>query len=132
MRFRVRSLMFAVGVVALFLGSMRPGRQWYRRWSYHRSQAAMFARFEGRERLNHTRELQSAADRGPIRTGLMKTPEFGARGASEQERIIDNVVAFHKERAGMALASASQWALKRRDSETAAYWCWDPFAPDVP
>ncbi len=131
-RFRVRTLMFAVGVVALILGSIRPGRQWYRRWSYHRSEAAIFARFERTERLNHARELQAAADRGKIRAGLMKTPEFVARGANEQERIIKNIIAFHRQQAGMSLAAARQWAQKRRDRETAAYWCWDPFAPDVP
>ena len=124
--------MIAVGVVALLLGSIGPGRQWYRRWSYHRNEAAMFARFEATERLNHTRERRAAGDRGKIRAGLMRTREFVVHGASEQERMIDNVVAFHRQRAEMSLAAARSWAEKRRDRETAAFWCWDPFAPDVP
>jgi hypothetical protein len=131
-RFRVRTLMLGVGVVALFLGSIGPVRRCYRCWSYHRSEAAMLGRLERTERLNHTREIQAAADRGKIRASLMKTSDFTARGASEQERIIDNAVEFHRRQAGMSLAAAGQWAEKRQDHETAAIWCWDPFAPDVP
>jgi hypothetical protein len=131
-RFRVRTLMVAVGVVALLLGSMGPVGRCYRRWSYHRSEAAMLGRLERAERLNHAREIQAASDRGKIRASLMNDREFTARDAGEQERIIDNAIEYHRHQARMSLAAAGQWAEKRRDHETAALWCWDPLAPDVP
>ena len=131
-RFRVRTLMIAVAVVALFLGSIGPGRRWYRRWSYHHAQAVMYARAEATELRNNARERRAAADKAAIRTGLMKTPDFAARGADEQERLIANVVAFHQQQAVQSRAAARSWSEKRRDSETAAFWAFDPFAPDVP
>jgi hypothetical protein len=131
-RFRVRTLMITVAVVALLLAAIGPGRQWYRRWSYYRSESAMFARLEGTARMDHARESQASADREAIRLGLMKSPEFAAMSTDERERIIDNVVASHRQQAEQALAAARSWAEKRRDSETAAIWAFDPFAPDVP
>src|SRR5579871_2197796 len=70
-RFRVRTRMVAVGVVALLLGPMGPVGRCYRRWSYHRSEAAMLGRWEQAERLNLTSEIRAASDRGKIRSNLM-------------------------------------------------------------
>lgn len=131
-RFRVRTLMIAVAVVALLIAAIGPGRQWYRRWKHHRAQAAIYARLEGSARTDHAKEGGAAADREAIRRGLMQKPDFAARVSDEQERIIDNVVGFHKHRAEQSLAAARSWAEKRRDSETAAFWAFDPFAQEVP
>jgi hypothetical protein len=93
-RFRVRTLMIAVAVVAIMMAAIRPARQWYRRWSYHRAEAARFAQFEAKERSNYTKEDQ-AADREAVRQGLMASLKFANRPTDEQERIVDNVVEFH-------------------------------------
>lgn len=130
-RFRVRTLMIAVAVVALMIAAIGPAKQWYRRWSYHRSEAARFARFEAKERSNHTRENQ-AADREAVRRGLMASPEFAKRPTDQQERIVNSVVEFHRHNAAQSLAAARSWAEKRKDSESASFWAFDPFAPDVP
>jgi hypothetical protein len=130
-RFRVRTLMIAVAVVAIIMAAIGPASQWYRRWSYHRSEAARFARLEAKERSNHARENQ-AADREAVRQGLMASLEFTNRPADEQERIVDHVVEFHRRSAAQSLAAARSWAEKRKDSELASFWAFDPFAPDVP
>jgi hypothetical protein len=131
-RFRVRTLMIAVAVVAILLAAIGPGRQWYRRWSYHRSEGARFARLEAAERSTHARENQAAADREAVRQGLRNSPEFANRATDEQERIVDNVVEFHRHNAAQSLGAARSWAEKRKDSESASFWAFDPFAPDVP
>jgi hypothetical protein len=124
--------MIAVGVIALILGSVGPGRRWYRRWTYHRAQAAVYARLERTERANHARERQASSDRELIRRGLIRTPGIAGKSPRDIDRAVDRAVAYHHSRAEEALAAAGGWAEKRRDCETAALWCWDPFAPDVP
>jgi hypothetical protein len=124
--------MIAVAVVALLLAAIGPGRQWFRRWSYYRSQAAMFARAERKARADHALATGASTDREAIRRGLLKTPDFVGSSAGEQERIVENVVEYHRQRAAQANAAAKSWAEKRRDCETAAIWAFDPFAPDVP
>jgi hypothetical protein len=131
-RFRLRTLMIAVAVVAITLASIAPGRQWYRRWSYHRAEAARFAMMEARERTSHARELQAAADREAVRQGLLTSPGFANRPTDEQERIVDNVVESHRRFAAQCLAAARSWAEKRKDSELASFWAFDPLAPNVP
>jgi hypothetical protein len=131
-RFRVRTLMIAAAFPALLLASIGPGRQWYRRWSYHRSQAAVFARLEGTERRNVARSRQSATDRGAIRSWLIDTQGFAGKSPQEVDRAIDRAAETHRQQADQSLAAANRWAEQRRDSETAAFWSWDPFAPDVP
>jgi hypothetical protein len=127
-RFRVRTLMIAVGVAALLLASIGPARSWYRRWTYHRAQATIYARLEGTERGNYARESRTSADREAIRRGLMATRDFAEKSPQD----VDRVVEYHRQQAAQSLAAARSWAEKRRDCETAALWCWDPFAPDVP
>jgi hypothetical protein len=131
-RFHVRTLMIAVGVVALLLGSIEPGQRWYRRWTFYRDQAAVYSRLEGTERRNYARESRASADREAIRRGLMTTQGFAVKSPEEIDRAVDRTVAFHRQQAAQSLAAARDWAEKRRDCETAAFWCWDPFAPDVP
>ena len=69
LRFRVRTLMVIVALAALLMGSVGPGRRWYRRWSYHRSQATLFARLEGKERLESRRGCRAGSDREAISAG---------------------------------------------------------------
>jgi hypothetical protein len=131
-RFQVRTLMLAVAIMALLMGSVGPGRVWYRLWTYHRSQAAVYARLESKERLRTTQEETLASDRGAIRSTLAKSPEFAARSPVELERAVDAMARFHQDQSRQAHVAADQWEEKRRLEETAALWCWDPFAPDVP
>lgn len=131
-RFRVRTLMIAVAVVALLITAIGPVKHCYRRWTFHRAQAALYARFEAKERTNHARESRRSADREAIRRGLVRSPDFVAQGAERQEKMVDNGVAYHRQYAAQSLAAARGWAEKRSDCETAAAWAFDPFAPDVP
>jgi uncharacterized membrane protein YccC len=131
-RFRVRTLMISVAVVALLLGSIGPGKRGYRRWSYYRSQVAMYSQLEMRERLNRERELINAADRTAIKFRLINSQGLAGKSPQDVDRAIDRVVAFHKQQAAQALDAADRWGRNKRDSRTAAMWCWDPFAPDVP
>jgi hypothetical protein len=131
-RFRVRTQMIAVAVVALLLAAIGPGRQVYRRWSYHRAQAATFARLESKELQNAEQERTASADREAIRADLIKLRDFVAKDSEGRERVIDRVAESHKFQAEQALGAARSWAQKRRDSETAAFWAFDPFAPDAP
>lgn len=131
-RVHVRTLMIAVGVVALVLGSIGPGRRSYRRWTYHRAQAALYARLEATERTNHARESRAAADRESIRRALILDSRLAGKGPQEVDRAVDRTIAHHRRQADQALAAARSWAEKRQDCETAALWCWDPYAPDVP
>jgi hypothetical protein len=124
--------MLVVAALAFLMGSIGPGRVWYRRWTYHRSQAAVYGRMETRERLRTATEATLASDRGVIRLALTSSPEFAARSPEELERAIDATVSFHRNQSQQARAAADQWEEKRRLEETAAIWCWDPFAPDVP
>jgi hypothetical protein len=124
--------MIAVAALALLMGSVEPGRVLYRRWSYHRSQAAVYGRLETKERLRTAQEAKLASDRGAIRSALARSPEFAPRSPEELERAIDGRVSFHRNQSQQARAAADQWEEKRRLEETAAIWCWDPFAPDVP
>src|SRR4051794_36899225 len=117
-RFRVRTLMIAVAVVALLLAAIGPGRQWYRRWSYHRAQAAAFARLESKELLNADRERAASADREAIRADLIKLRDFVAKDSEGREWVIDRVAESHKFQAEQALGAARSWAQKRRDSES--------------
>ena len=131
-RFRVRTLMIVVAVLALLMGSVGPGRQWYRRWSYHRSQAAVYGRLEQRERSRTDQEARLASDREAIRATLTRSPEFAGKSSEELERAVNNAVSFHQYLSKQAQRTAADWEEKRRLEETAAFWCWDPYAPDVP
>jgi hypothetical protein len=131
-RFRVRTLMIAVGVVALILGSIGPGRRAYRRWTYYLAQAAIYARLEGSARKDYARESLAAADRESVRRALIRDPSLAGKDPREVDRSVDRTIAHHRQQAEQSLAAARSWAEKRKDCETAALWCWDPFAPDVP
>jgi hypothetical protein len=131
-RFRVRTLMIAVGVVALLLGMIEPGRQLYRRWSYHRSQAGWCWRLEQRELVRAEQEELLSTKRHSIRATLMQSKDFVVRSPANQDRIIESTVQFHQSQSKEARRAADGWAEKRRLEETAAWWCWDPYAPDVP
>jgi hypothetical protein len=130
-RIRVRTLMIVVAVVALLLAAIEPCRRWHRRWSFHRAEAATFARMEAQERRNAERERAASIDREAIRAGLMKDPGFVARPPAEREKVVDGVAGFHEQRAEQSLAAARRWAEQRAGSESAAFWAFDPFAPDV-
>ena len=95
-RFRVRTLMIVVAVLALLMGSVGPGRQWYRRWSYHRSQAAVYGRLEQRERSRTDQEAKLASDREAIRTTMTRSAEFAGKSSGELERAVNNAVNFHQ------------------------------------
>jgi hypothetical protein len=131
-RYRVRTLMIVVAVLALLMGSVGPGRQWYRRWSYHRSQAAVYGRLEQRERSRTDQEAKLASDREVIRATLTRSPEFAGKSSGELERAVNTAINFHQYRSKQARRAALDWEEKRRLEETAALWCWDPFAPNVP
>jgi hypothetical protein len=124
--------MIAVGVVALFLGSIGPSRQLFRRWSYHRGQAAWLGRMEQRELLRAERERILSTDRDAIKLTLLNSPDFPGKNPEDQEKIIDATVMFHRSESKEAQRAAEEWREKRRLEETASWWCWDPFAPDVP
>jgi Tfp pilus assembly protein PilE len=131
-RFRIRTLMIVVAVVALLLAAIGPCRQWYRRWSFHRAEAVRFAKLEAQERLNTERERAFSADRGAIRARSMTMPHFAASPPGEREKFIDRVVEFHEQTAEQSQAAARRWAEQRKGSEAAAFWAFDPFAPDAP
>jgi hypothetical protein len=131
-RIRIRTLMLIVAVLALLLGSVGPGQRSYRRWSFYRSQAAVFARLEQSERLRASQELKLSADREAIRATLEKSPGFESRSPADQETAINIAVEFHRLQSTEARLASQRWAEKRWDCETAALWCWDPYAPDVP
>jgi hypothetical protein len=131
-RFRVRTLMIVVALLALLMGAIGPGRRWHRRWSYHRSQAAVYGRLERQELLRTDREAKLASDRGAIRSALMRSPEFAATSPEGLERAVNATVSFHQSQSKEARAAATRWEEKRQLEETAALWCWDPFAPEVP
>ena len=124
-RFRVRTLMIAVGVVALLLGLVGPARQWYRRWSYHRSQVAWCWRLEQQELLRAEQEQLLSTQRDAIRATLMRTPDFAAKSQADQENVINATVKYHQTLSKEARRSAERWQDKRRLEETAAVWCWD-------
>jgi hypothetical protein len=124
-------MMMLVAVLAVLLGSIGPGRQTYRRWSFYHSQAAVHGRLEQSERLRANRE-ELAADRDAIRAALMTEPAFRSRSPADQDRAINTELEFHRLQSNEARLAANRWAEKRRDCETAALWCWDPYAPDVP
>jgi hypothetical protein len=130
-RFRVRTLMIVVGVIAFILGAIGPGRQAYRRWTYHRDQIARFAKFESRERAREASEANLASDREAIRTTLMTTPKFSDMSPEELEKNIDAHVTFHRSTSKQAKLAAEQWAEQRRTSEVAIWSSLDPFAPEV-
>jgi hypothetical protein len=131
-RIRIRTLMLVVAALAMLLGSVGPARRSYQRWSFYRSQAAVFARLEQRERLRASREQNLSADREAVRATLMKAPEFESKTSGYQEAWINATVISHQLQSKEARLAAARWAEKRRDCETAALWCWDPYAPDVP
>jgi hypothetical protein len=124
--------MIVVAILALLMGLIGPGRIWYRRWSYHRSQAALYGRLERRELLRTDQEAKIASDRGAIRSTLTRSPEFASKSPEELEWAVNATVSFHVLQSREARAAASQWKEKRQLEETAALWCWDPYAPDVP
>jgi hypothetical protein len=124
--------MILVAAVAVLMGSVGPGRVWYRRWSYHRSQASVYGRLEQRERLRTNQEAKLASDRGAIVTSLKSSTEFASRSPEELDSAVAATVSYHQRQSREARAAADQWEEKRRLEETAANWCWDPFAPDVP
>ncbi len=131
-RFRVRTLMIVVAVIAVLLASVEPVRRVYRRWSYHRSQVARYRLLEGIEYSNNDRERKAAIDREAMASELMKTPLFVDKNPAAREKVISAMVRYHEQLAEQSLNSARRWARDRRDSETAMWWCWDPFAPDAP
>jgi hypothetical protein len=124
--------MIVVALLALLMGSVGPGRQWYRRWSYHRSQAAVYGRLEQRERLRTDQEAKRASNRDAVRATLMRSPEFAGKSLDELERAVNATLSFHQFQSKQARQAAAGWEEKRRLEETAALWCWDPYAPDVP
>jgi hypothetical protein len=124
--------MIVVAIAALFLGSIEPGRQWYRRWSYHRSQAAWLGRMEQRELARSEQERVFATMRDAIEASLMASPEFAAKSPDEQRRIVKATVEFHQRESKEARLAALGWREKRLLEETAAWWSWDPYAADVP
>lgn len=128
-RFRVRTLMISVAVLALLMGLVGPGREWYRRWSYHRSQAAVYGRLEQNERLRTDLEAKLASDREAIRADLVKSPELAGKSPGELEKAVDATVSFHQFQSRQARRAAADWEEKRRLEETAALWSWDPYAP---
>jgi hypothetical protein len=131
-RFRIRTLMIAVGVIALILGSIGPDRRSSRRWTYHRAQVAIYARLEGSARKVHARESLAAADRESVRRAFVRDPSFVDEDPREVDRTVDRTIAHHLVPAEQSLAAARSWAEKWKDCEAAAFWCRDPFAPDVP
>jgi hypothetical protein len=124
--------MLLVAVLAVLLGSIGPGRRSYRRWSFYRSQAAVYTRLEQRERLRADREQIMAADRNAIRASLMNSPGFETQNPVDQEKAIDAAVEFHRLQSKEARLAARRWQENRQQNETSALWCWDPYAPDVP
>jgi hypothetical protein len=128
---RIRTLMILVAVAALLMGSIGPGLRWHRRWSVHRSRAATYAHFEKLERLRENREQILSVDREAIRATLRNTPDFDTKSPVDQDRAIDAVVMFHRLQSKEARLAAARCEENRRECETAAFWSWDPFAPDV-
>jgi Tfp pilus assembly protein PilE len=131
-RMRVRTLMIVVAVVGLLLGAVGPGRAWYRRWTYHRAQAAVFGRMEVAERLRAALERRLSIHRTTTAESLLRKPDFASKSLEERERIIDATIEFHRVQYAQAEKAAGEWEEKRLLEETAAWWCWDPFAPEVP
>jgi hypothetical protein len=131
-RLRIRTLMLVVAALAVLLGSVGPARRAYRRWSFCRSQAAVYSRLEKKERLRASREQNLSADREAVRTTLMKAEDFQSKSSGQQEARINATVAFHQSQSKEARLAAERWAEKRRDCEVAALWCWDPYAPEAP
>ena len=131
-RIRVRTMMMLVAVLAVLMGSVGPGRRSYRRWSFYRSQAAVYGRLEQSERLRESRELKLLAHSEAVRARLMKEPEFQSNPSGHHQKVINDTVEFHRSQGQEARLAAQRWADQRRDCETAALWCWDPYAPDVP
>jgi hypothetical protein len=131
-RIRVRTLMMVVAVLAVLMGAVGPVRRTYRRWSFYHSQAAVYARVEQSERLRASREQIIAADLNAKRKTLKSSPDFEARSSAELETAIDAMVEFHLLKSKEARRTADRCQENRWQNETAALWCWDPFAPDVP
>src|SRR3954468_17061425 len=96
-RIRIRTLMFLVAIVGILMGSVGPGRVWYRHWRHHRFQAAVYGRLEQTERLRTDQEAKLATDRGALRSALSSSPEFTARSPEELERAVDATVSFHQQ-----------------------------------
>jgi hypothetical protein len=117
--------MISVAFLALLMGSVGPGRQWYRRWSYHRSQAAVYGRLEQAECLRTDQEAKLASNRDAIRATLMRSAEFAGKSLDELERAVNATVSFHQFQSRQARQAAADWEEKRRLEETAALWCWD-------
>jgi hypothetical protein len=124
--------MILVAFLAVMMGSVQPGLRSFRRWSFYRSQTTLYGRLEQSEKLRASREKNLGADREAVRAGLMKLSEFATRSPAEQETAINADLEFHRLQSKEARRAAEQWAEKRHDCETAALWCWDPYAPDVP
>lgn len=131
LRFRVRTLMIAAGVVAIALATVGPARRCYRCWSHYRSEAAFYANLEAKALSDRAMEVR-AADPDVIRRRLMNFPEFANRSAEERERIVDRSAEKHRLLAVQFLTEAHHWAKSRRDSELESYWACIPFASDYP
>ena len=129
---RIRTIMIAVALLALLMGLVGTGRRCYRRWSYHRSQAAWCWGIEQQELLRAEQEQLLWTKREAIRETLMKSRDFAARSQADQEKIINATVRFHQSLSEQARLSAERWEERRQMEETATWWCWDPYAPDVP
>jgi hypothetical protein len=131
-RIRLRTLMILVAVLAVLMGSVGPGLRTYRRWSFYHSRASFHRRFEQSERLRASQEQKIAADREALRATLMKSTEFATRRPADLEAAMNAEVEFHRLQSKEARRAAERSAEQWRDCETAAFWCWDPYAPDVP
>src|SRR4051812_29898170 len=95
-RIRVRTMMILVAGLAVLMGSVGPGYRVLRRWSFYRSQAAVYARLEQSERLRESRERIISADREATRATLMNSPDFETKSPADQEKAIDAAVEFHR------------------------------------
>ena len=131
LRFRVRTLMAATAALAIVMGSVGPARWWYRRWSYYRSEAAMYSKYEANSLAKSDAE-QHAADRAAIRLRLTADPEKARIPADEMDRAVDDVVEHHRLLAAQFLTEAWDYAERRRESEHASFWAFDPSIPDAP
>jgi len=104
-RFRIRTLMIAVAIVALAIAAIGPGVAGYRRWAYHRADAVRYAKLEAQELLNQAKERAASNDREAIRADLEKAGEFRGKSREEQEAIIERVAEFHRRQADQSLAA---------------------------
>jgi hypothetical protein len=129
---RIRTMMILVAALAVLMGSVGPGLRTYRRWSFHHSRASFYRRFEQSERLRSSREQKNAADLEALTATLMKSPELATSRPADLEAAMNAEVEFHRRQSKEARPAAERSVEEWWNCETAALWCWDPYAPDVP